>query len=282
MEATWAREAADRKNRCVIVLVTAVLLAGTACHDTSKSEQRAALENAYQLGLLTKDEYTAKRLALTGSAPEEMQAPVRAFNPEATVAQAPAPVPVAVPTTVPDATPDQMPVPATVTNAAPPVVPVRKEVATPAPPAVSAAPSTAIASVPHRDDAHEPEPVPLAGCEDAEYKSGGQKGVEERFFAASPEVVRHAAVSALGSLDFNIHKDSNREIEASKRRHIGAIVGAGGERVILSLQKTQRAGRSGTLVTGTTKKSLVGRVGQRTWTDAVLAQIACKITESSR
>jgi hypothetical protein len=134
----------------------------------------------------------------------------------------------------------------------------------------------------NRAEEHEPEPAPLAGCEDVEYKSGGQKGSQSRFFAASPDAVWRAAVSSLESLDFNIHKSSNKEIEASKKRHVGVIVGAGGERVILSLRKAERGNQSGTLVIGETKKSLVGRMAQRTWTDAVLAQMACKLRESSR
>jgi len=113
-----------------------------------------------------------------------------------------------------------------------------------------------------------------------EYKPGGQKGAEERFFAAPPEAVRRAAVSALDGLDFNIHKTSKNEIEASKKRHIGVIVGAGGERVILTFQKTERGGQSGTRVIGETKKSFVGHMAQRTWTDAVLAEIGCKLRSS--
>jgi hypothetical protein len=226
-------------NRFAIVFLAAVLLAAAACNRTNKAEQLAALDNAYQSGLLTKDEYEAKKVALTAEAP--------APAPVATQPLAPAPVPIPSPAAAPPATP---------------------------PIALSAPPVGA--------EATEPEPAPLAGCEDAEFKSGGHKGAEERFFAAPLEVVKRAAVSALGSLDFNIHKNSNNEIEASKKRNIGVIVGAGGERVILAFQKATRAGQSGTRVIGQTKKSFVGRVTQKTWTDAVLAQIACKLRESSR
>jgi hypothetical protein len=224
-------------DRFPIVLLAAVLFAGTACNRTNKAEQLAALDSAYQSGLLTKQEYDAKKLALTATA----------AAPAPAIAQPPAAAPLPQPT--------------------PPVAP---SIASPAPPPPLGA------------DTKEPEPGPLAGCEDAEFKSGGQKSAKERFFAAPPEAVRRAAISALGSLDFNIHKNSTNEIEASKKRHIGVIVGAGGERVILTFQKTERAGRSGTRVIGETKKSFVGRMAQKTWTDAVLAQIACKLRESSR
>ena len=95
-------------------------------------------------------------------------------------------------------------------------------------------------------------------------------------------MVRRAAISALDSLDFNIHKNSNKEIEASKKRHVGVIVGAGGERVILTFQKSERGGQSGTRVIGDTKKNFVGHMTQKTWTDAVLAQIGCKLREPRR
>jgi len=52
--------------------------------------------------------------------------------------------------------------------------------------------------------------------------------------------VKRAAGEALRSLDFNLHKDSRNEMEASKRRHISAIVGAGGERLILHFKKAQQ------------------------------------------
>ncbi len=74
----------------------------------------------------------------------------------------------------------------------------------------------------------------------------------------------------------------NKEIEASKKRHMDAIVGVGGERVILTFKATEEGGQNGTRVVGETKKNFIGHVSQRTWTDAVLAQIACKLRASSR
>jgi hypothetical protein len=124
----------------------------------------------------------------------------------------------------------------------------------------------------------EEEPAVLAGCEDEEFKSGGQKEVS-RFYAAPPEDVWKAAVATLNGMDFNIHKNTEKEIEATRRRNIGVVVGAGGEKVTLTLKKATNQGRSGTMVTGETKKSFVGRLAQRTWTDAVLAQMACKLRE---
>lgn len=243
-----------KMSRFPLLLLVALLMVATACKPANKAEQLAALDNAYQAGLLTRDEYDAKKRALTGIA----EAPAVASSPAPSPSLVLAPPLKAIPPPVHAAT----------------TTPRRASIVPPPPVKVSATPGDA--------NTHEAEPAPLAGCEDAEYKSGGQKGAQERFFAAPPEMVRRAAVAALDSLDFNIRKNSNKEIAASKKRHIGAIVGAGGERIILTFKETERGGQSGTRVIGQTKKNFVGHMSQRTWTDAVLAQMACKLSASSR
>jgi hypothetical protein len=200
-------------------------VAGACTRPKSKAEQLAALDEAYQSGVLTKQEYDAKRTAIAGP-------PVAAVEPQ-------------------PAKPSPIPAPA-------PEPPPRKTVA-PSPPAAPP----------------EPEPTPpAAGC-DADTKSGREKGPQERFFAAPVARVKRAAESALDRLDFAIHQNSSNEIQAGKRRHIGAIIGKGGERVTLHFQAARRGDRSGTLVTGETKKALVGRLTQKSWTTAVLAQMEC-------
>ena len=125
--------------------------------------------------------------------------------------------------------------------------------------------------------AEEPEPAPMPGCEDAESRSGGPKGKMERFFPASEDQVRRAANTALSTLDFVIHRSDPHEIEASKRKHLSAVVGAGGEHMILHFASAQRNGQRGTLVSGETKKTLMGRLAQKSWTAAVMAQISCNL-----
>jgi hypothetical protein len=124
------------------------------------------------------------------------------------------------------------------------------------------------------------EPALAGGCKDEEFKSGGQKS-DTRFYAAPPDAVSRAAISALDALDFKVNQNTAKEIEAQKRRHIGAVIGAGGEKVRLTLKKAEEGGKSGTLVTGQTKKNFVGLLAQRTWTDAVLAQTACELREGN-
>jgi hypothetical protein len=123
------------------------------------------------------------------------------------------------------------------------------------------------------DDA---DPAPLAGCNDSEFRSGGAE-IQERFFPVPVDAVHRAASLAFQNLDFTIHKDSKNEMDASKRKHLSAVVGAGGERLILHFESAHKGGQAGTRVTGETKKSIVGRISQKSWTSAVLAQIGCNL-----
>ncbi len=306
------------KTKAVILLRFAAGLAflvACACNQEPKQDPLSALDTAYKAGLLTKEEFDAKRAALVAGATPAPAATPAAPPPPASNAPSPvdsasgggsggggdaASTPPAAPappaTSAPPATP------------APPAAPARPAapaVAKQPPavkPAVPAAVQTARARVPlpvqptsALDSAAAPvgaptptlpgrveskekeeEPTVLAGCEDEQFKSGGQKEAS-RFYAAPPEQVRNAAVATLNTMGFNIHKNTEKDIEATRQRHLGAVVGAGGEKVTLTLKAATDQGRSGTMVTGETKRSFIGRLAQRTWTDAVLAQMACKL-----
>ena len=102
-------------------------------------------------------------------------------------------------------------------------------------------------------------------------------GPQTRFFPVPVDRVKKAALDSLALLDFTVHANTGDEIEASKRRHLGVVIGAGGEREILHFQAAQQEGKKGTLVTGETKKSATGILAQKSWTGAVLAEIACNL-----
>ena len=282
-----------------------------ACRKDNRAEQLAALDSAYQSGVITRAEYDAKRQALAGSAVQPAPAPVApaASIPSPPVAAAPIPeVPASEPAPTPSVpsgrqpgaqsaparspaahrTAEAKPVPkvsesgpGTVQQQPPtPPEPPRPAGALPATPPPAAAAQPAIGPTPQPPSsgaAAEEEPHPLAGCDDAEFRSGKVKGAKQRFYPASPEEVKKAAREALARLDFNLHKDAGNEMEASKRRHIGVVVGAGGERLLLHFEKSHEGNQAGTMVTGETRKSLVGRLAQKSWTNAILAQIACHL-----
>jgi hypothetical protein len=270
----------------VAALLVVLVVSAAACRKENKAEQLAALENAYRSGVLTQAEYDAKRLALVGPPSAALAAPakppvanpVTPRNPPSGTAAAPAGVIATNP--VPSGPAAPIAPRPQAAPAAPPVTPPRTAPAPATPARQPELPAAQTGPAPQTSAGEpEPEPEPLPGCEDAEYRSGKVKGARQRFYPAPVDSVRRAAGEALRSLDFNIHTNTRNEMEASKRRHISAIVGAGGERLILHFQKAQQGGQAGTLVTGETRKSFVGRVAQKSWTNAVLAQIACHLRE---
>jgi hypothetical protein len=236
-------------------IAVSVLLSAAACNKNNKAEQLAALESAYQSGILTKAEYEAKKAALTGWTPPAagfLSGPSAPAPPVAAVPPGPAPEK-PTPFPEPPSSPKNPPVPTPPDGVAPPSSPG---------PANEAA-------------------ARLAGCEETEFKSGKEKGKQERFFTMPTARVRQAALVALKDLDFKINRNAGREIEASKKRHLGVLIGAGGEKVVLHFEEAQQRGQKGTRVTGETKKNSVLRAGQKSWTNAVLAQTACLIEKST-
>lgn len=287
------------KHTAPITLAVALLTIAAACHKDNKEARLKALDEAYKSGVFTKEEYDAKKQAIVGSPP----APAPS---DASAPAAPAPAPAGAIEPAPPANPPAAAAPDT--SVAPPVTPAPPPAVQTAPPPVPAqavsppvssprvrpspqipprqvAPSTpspqVAAPVPAPSAAPvepaEAEPAPLAGCRDAESRAGGPNGVQERFFLASEDAVWQAANLALRNLDFTIHRSTAHEIEASKRRHLSVVIGAGGEKVILHFSSANRGGQAGTKVTGETKKSITGRLAQKSWTTAVLAQIACNL-----
>jgi hypothetical protein len=277
-----------------------VLLAGNSC-SRPKEDPQAALDHAFQAGLLTKDEYDAKKAAFAATAAAPAPLPAPAVAPSASPGGFALAEPVFVQDGASPAKQAPLPPPPTPQASSAPAVAASatsrvgtsSSVATPSnaatPFASNVPPPTPASSNPSVSPGREPEPAaaesepaPLPSCQDEEFKSGGRKGRESRFFAASLVDVRRAAENAFGSLNFNVHKNTSQQMEAIRKRNIGVIVGASGERVVLRFQHTTSEGQAGTLVTGDTKKNFVGRVTQRTWTDAVLAEMACKLRESGR
>jgi hypothetical protein len=254
------------KHAAQIALTAMVLAMAAACHKDNKAAQLQALDEAYKSGVFTKEEYDAKKQALLGP-PAAPAAPAPA---------APAPVGAVEPTPPPNPPTAAPPAVAPPPVVATPPAPAQALPPPPAQPVPQSAPASSPPSAPSAEQA-EPEPAPLAGCQDAESRAGGPNGVQERFYPASEDVVRQAAVKAFTNLDFTIHTSTGHEIEASKKRHLSAVVGAGGERVILHFASAHHGGQTGTRVTGETRKSIVGRLSQKSWTTAVLAQIGCNL-----
>lgn len=255
------------------VLVAAALLLAAGCHrETKVSDPAAALEKAYQAGLLTKEEYEAKKVAMSGKKAEPAPAPL---PPVAEVKPEPKPEPPPEPkhdSTRPQAVAKSKPKSVAVKQSA--ALPIAEPPAITPPPVAAPTPAERPAPAPPPPiKASTPAPAKARGCDDADTRPGVDSGTQEKTFAASPEAVRNAAMEAFAALDFQIQKDNSSFLEARKKKHLGAIVGAGGEHVVLTLEKTQQ----GTRVTAKTVKTFTGRLAQKNWTNAVLAQLACRL-----
>lgn len=123
----------------------------------------------------------------------------------------------------------------------------------------------------------ETETAPSAdspACLAEEMKHGGDAKIE-RFFPVAPEAAREALLEAIKPLEFVVEQSSDAEIQAQRKRHFGALVGAGGENLIVQLVAAEENGVSGTKVSAQTKKTFAGRAGQKNWTAAVLARLDC-------
>jgi hypothetical protein len=268
------------KNTSLLAVVAWLLVGGAACNRRPQSGPEAALERAYKSGILSKDEYEAKRAALR-------EPPAPAPAPVAPVAAPPA-TPAAPAPLAPAPTPAPAAVAAVRVNrpkpAAPPVVapepPAREPAPAPQPVARRVNPPAPVP--PPASVARDEEPPAPSACADTEARPGKEKGQQERFYPVPVARVRAAAVKALKDLEFNIHRATDTEIEASKKRHIGLVIGSGGERMTLHLEEAVQGNQKGTRVTGETKKGFVMRAGQKSWTKAVLDQTACMLHASAR
>ncbi len=112
----------------------------------------------------------------------------------------------------------------------------------------------------YNDSAKVGEPIKTEGCYDAAVLLG-------RDLDASHEIAR----KVLAAIDSSITEDSAGQIKAERNRHIGLLVGSGGEELTITL-KSVAAGR--TYVAVATKTGLVGGAGQKAWSCQIVDEIA--------
>ena len=121
---------------------------------------------------------------------------------------------------------------------------------------------------------------PAKSDQSGEMKPGKEKGKQERFFAFPLAKVKEAVIDAMKGAEFEVKKDSGNELEAKRKRHIGVVVGSGGETLVVQFKETEEGGAKGTRVIAETKKGLVGRAGQKSWATAVLDQAERNLKEA--
>lgn len=104
---------------------------------------------------------------------------------------------------------------------------------------------------------------------EAEEKDG-KKNVTTFVLAAKPDAIHAAALQALAAIGCEVKKDSPLAIEGKRANKVGLAVGSGGEKLFVTLKEI---GDGKTEVSVTTKKTLMGIVGQKLWNEEVAKQI---------
>jgi hypothetical protein len=119
-----------------------------------------------------------------------------------------------------------------------------------------------------------------APCMKEELKPGKDAKMEH-FYAATPDKVKQALIDSMKALEFEVSKQSDTDLEAHRSRHFGVMVGSGGEVFVAHLETATVDSVAGTKVSAETKKTFAGRMGQKNWTDAVLARADCILKSGS-
>jgi hypothetical protein len=97
-----------------------------------------------------------------------------------------------------------------------------------------------------------------------------KKNVTVLVLAAKPEAVHGAALQALASVGCEVKKDTPTAIEGKRSNKIGLAVGSGGEKLFVEIKDL---GDGKTELKVTTKKTMLGIVGQKLWNEEVANQI---------
>ncbi len=102
-------------------------------------------------------------------------------------------------------------------------------------------------------------------------KNETKKNITIVVLTAKPEAVHAAALQALAGIGCEVKKDTPLAIEGKRSNKIGLAVGSGGEKLFVELKDL---GEGKTEVKVTTKKTMVGLVGQKLWNEEVATQIS--------
>lgn len=124
----------------------------------------------------------------------------------------------------------------------------------------------------------------LAGCagvEVSQYAYNGSYKVNEPvkgekcydasvLLGADMKRAKEIAKRVLTAIDSTISEETETVIKAQRNRHIGVLVGSGGEELAISLRA---AGNDRTFTTVTTKTGFVGGAGQKPWSCRIVDEM---------
>jgi hypothetical protein len=98
----------------------------------------------------------------------------------------------------------------------------------------------------------------------------GKRNTTILVLTATAEKVHAAALEALAAVGCKVKSDSPTYIEGKRSNKVGIAVGSGGEKLFVWIKDV---GEGKTELKVTTKKTLVGIVGQKLWNEQVANQV---------
>lgn len=109
-------------------------------------------------------------------------------------------------------------------------------------------------------DSYKPnQPVKGDGCYDASV-----------LLSKSPVETKQIAKKALVAIDSSINEETDTLLKAQRNRHIGVMVGSGGEELSVAMKGISV---NSTFVTATTATGFVGGAGQKAWSCQIIDEM---------
>ena len=114
-----------------------------------------------------------------------------------------------------------------------------------------------------------------AGAEQ-EDPTKGSKNVDEVVDYSIPDVLA-AARQAMETYGCEIKKEKDDYLEGTRSRHMGVVIGSGGEKIKVRLEEKD----GGTRVRVQTGKGFVGRLGKKNWPTPIYKEMLRILEEST-
>jgi hypothetical protein len=107
-------------------------------------------------------------------------------------------------------------------------------------------------------------------AEEHDADKDGKKNITTVVLTATAQAVHDAALQAIAAIGGEIKKDAADAIEAKRPNKVGLAVGSGGEKLFVAIKDL---GEGKTELKVTTKKTMLGIVGQKLWNEEIAKQV---------
>jgi hypothetical protein len=107
-------------------------------------------------------------------------------------------------------------------------------------------------------------------AEEQDADKDGKKNITIVVLTATAQAVHDAALQAIAAVGGEIKKDAADAIEAKRPNKVGLAVGSGGEKLFVAIKDL---GEGKIELKVTTKKTMLGIVGQKLWNEEIAKQV---------